>query len=73
MPKSQGSLASNANYMHGLNRSGNSVDLVFEKLGGMFMVLETSTNEVGGGYRASVWLLSRSQRLEMISQHELEL
>lgn len=60
MPKSQGSLASNAGFIHGQNKSGNSVSITFEKLGGMFVVLETSTNEVGGGYRCSVWLLSRS-------------
>jgi len=73
IPKNQGLLTHNPEFLHPSNPYGNSLSIVFERSGGLFFLLETNQNEVGGGYRIGVWLLSRSQRLEMISQHELEL
>ena len=48
--------------------------IVFEKSGSLFMVLESSTAEVGaGGYRVSVWNFNRTQNIDLVSHDDLEL
>ena len=48
--------------------------IAFEKVCGNFLVLESSSSGMnGGGYRATLWNLNRQQRIEMISQLELDL
>ena len=34
--------------------------IVFDKSGSTFMILESSTSDVGGGYRASVWSFNKA-------------
>jgi len=41
--------------------------IVFDKTGQMFMVLESSQADVGGGYRASIWSFSRTQCIDLVS------
>ena len=42
--------------------------ICFDKVGGIFVVLESSPEQYGGGYRVSFWNLGRYQKLELISQ-----
>ena len=43
-------------------------------MGGTFVVLESSSNDInGGGYRVSVWNLNRQQQIEQVALLELEL
>jgi len=37
------------------------------------MVLESSTSDVGGGYRVSVWNFSRTQSIGLVSHDDLDL
>ena len=37
------------------------------------MVLEASTAESGGGYRASVWNFNRAQQIGLVSHDDLDL
>jgi len=46
--------------------------IVFDRSGAMFMVIESSHPEVGGGYRASMWSFSRTQCIDLVSHHDLE-
>ena len=69
IPKSQ-----NNSYLlsHGVgsdpsSRIGKSIKICFDKVGGVFFVLESCANEGGGGYRASLWNLNRHQRVELIN------
>jgi len=48
-------------------------DIVFDKTGCLFVVLESSIKEVGGGYRASVWSFTRTQTIDLVSHNDLEL
>jgi hypothetical protein len=42
--------------------------IVFEKVGGIFLVLDSSSSDMnGGGYRVTVWNLNRQQQIELIS------
>ena len=47
--------------------------IVFDKTGSTFMVLESSTSEAGGGYRVSVWNFNRTQSIGLVSHDDLEL
>lgn len=48
--------------------------IAFEKVGGTFLVLESSSQEMsGGGYRVSIWNLNRQQHIEQVAILELEL
>ena len=47
--------------------------IVFDKTGSTFMVLESSTSEAGGGYRVSVWNFNRAQAIGLVSHDDLEL
>jgi hypothetical protein len=41
-------------------KSARFVQILFEKVGGNFLVLDSSSSEMnGGGYRVTVWNLSR--------------
>lgn len=37
------------------------------------MILESSTSEVGGGYRASVWSFNKAQSVGLISHDDLDM
>ena len=47
--------------------------IVFDKSGSTFLVLESSTSDVGGGYRASVWNFNRAQSVGLVSHDDLDL
>lgn len=47
--------------------------VVFDKTGGLFYIIESSCQEVGGGYRVTYWNLNRHQRIDLISQYDMEL
>ena len=47
--------------------------IVFDKSGNTFMILESSTSESGGGYRASVWNFNRAQQIGLVSHGDLDL
>ena len=47
--------------------------IVFNKTGNMFMVLESSNSDVGGGYRVSVWNFNRAQSIGLVSHDDIEL
>lgn len=49
------------------------IQISFEKSGAMFMILESSPLEVGGGYRVTLWSFNKHQVMEMISSMDLEL
>ena len=47
--------------------------IVFDKSGSTFMILESSTSDVGGGYRASVWSFNKAQSVGLISHDDLDM
>jgi len=47
--------------------------IIFNKTGNMFMVLESSTSDVGGGYRVSVWNFNRAQSIGLVCHEDLEM
>ena len=49
------------------------IKATFDKSGSMFMILESSPLEIGGGYRVTLWSFNKSHVIEMISSLELEL
>lgn len=49
------------------------IQLTFDKSGSLFMVLESSPLKIGGGYRVTLWSLTRCNVIEMISSMDLEL
>ena len=49
------------------------IQISFEKSGTLFMVLESSPLEVGGGYRVTLWSFNKQQVMEVISSMDLEL
>ena len=48
-------------------------EIVFDKSGSTFIVLESSTSDVGGGYRVSVWNFNRAQSIGLVSHDDLDL
>ena len=49
-------------------KSPRFVKIVFEKVGGIFLVLDSSSSDMnGGGYRVTVWNLNRQQQIELLS------
>lgn len=73
IPRSQ----NNVGFLLQPNQGGaspRSFQIAFEKVGGTFMVLDTSSSDMnGGGYRATIWVINRQQRIDMLGQLELEL
>ena len=53
--------------------SGCNIQITFDKSGAMFMVLESSPVDIGGGYRVTLWSCNKTQVVEMISSMDLEL
>lgn len=49
------------------------IQVTFDKSGTLFMVLESSPLKFGGGYRVTLWSLTKCNVVEMISSMELEL
>lgn len=49
------------------------IQISFERSGALFMVLESSPLEVGGGYRVTLWSFNKQQVMEVISSMDLEL
>lgn len=48
--------------------------IAFEKVGGTFLVMESSSQDMSnGGYRVSIWNLNRQQQIEQVAILELEL
>lgn len=47
--------------------------IVFDKSGSTFLVMESSTSDVGGGYRVSVWNFNRAQSIGLVSHEDLDL
>ena len=48
--------------------------IVFEKTGSVFMVLDSSTVDVSaGGYRVSVWNFNRTQNIDLVCHDDLDL
>jgi hypothetical protein len=45
----------------------------FDKSGSVFMVLQSSPSDVGGGYRVTLWAFNKNLAMEMISSMDLEL
>lgn len=54
-------------------RSGFQFRIQFDNSSTVFMVLESSSMVIGGGYRVTLWSYSNHQIVEMISSMELEL
>jgi len=50
-----------------------NIQISIEKSGTMFMILESSPLEIGGGYRVTLWSFNKQQVMEMISSMDLEL
>ena len=50
-----------------------NIQISFEASGTMFMILESSPLEIGGGYRVTLWSFNKHQVMEMISSMDLEL
>lgn len=55
------------------SQSSCHIQLCFDKSGTLFMVLESSPLEIGGGYRVTLWSFNKQQVMEMISSMDLEL
>ena len=49
------------------------IQIKFDKSGTMFMVLQSSPSEVGGGYRVTLWGFNKQSVMEMVSSMDLEL
>lgn len=49
------------------------IEISFDKSGSLFMVLESSPLKIGGGYRVTLWSLTKLNQVEMISSMDLEL
>ena len=49
------------------------IQIRVDKSGTLFMVLESSPLEIGGGYRVTLWSFNKHQMVEMISSMDLEL
>ena len=49
------------------------IQISFEKSGALFMILESSPLDIGGGYRVTLWSFNKSQHMEVISSMDLEL
>jgi hypothetical protein len=61
---------------NGVKRAGDEgchIELSFDKSGSLFLVLESSPLKIGGGYRVTLWSLTKHNVLEMISSMDLEL
>jgi hypothetical protein len=56
-----------------LQNSNCQIKATFDKSGSMFMILESSPLEIGGGYRVTLWSFNKNHVIEMISSMELEL
>lgn len=52
---------------------GCHIQISFDKSGTLFLVLESSPLKIGGGYRVTLWSLTKYNVLEMISSMDLEL
>ncbi|CDW81046.1 UNKNOWN [Stylonychia lemnae] len=62
--------------MQSISYLSRNIQIAFERVGGMFVVLESGqygASDQGSGYRGTLWNLNRQQRIEMLSQMELEL
>ena len=49
-----------------------NIQISIEKSGTMFMILESSPLEIGGGYRVTLWSFNKQQVMEMISSMEVQ-
>ena len=50
-----------------------SYKIAFDKSGSTFVIIESSTAETGGGYRASVWSFNKAQSVGLVSHEDLEM
>lgn len=70
-----GALASELAELAGHPGQGSAchIQIRVDKSGTLFMVLESSPLEIGGGYRVTLWSFNKHQMVEMISSMDLEL
>lgn len=60
IPKSQNITFLLQGHASSMTKQQRSISITFDKVGGLFFVMESGAPEMGGGYRVSQWYLNRN-------------